>query len=177
MREIITEAELLRCPINEEIKVLDLVFALEVLRMDVYSLDKSFLTGFHKEMVNHMLQRGTMATKVLFSPNICAELFTLEQYTDNTRYIINKLVGRRDYEGYRQDFDDLERQTRRKILKLVETKPDNKHFLIFFWDRQPNLIRFYKDRWLFYPESPTYKIMVEFYGRHKLVEPEEWAED
>jgi len=168
--DVISDEEIFRCPIQEDVRVLDLYFALQILKMDVYALDKSFLSGLHKELVNHMLQRGTMAEKVLFTPNICAELFTLKEFETNQRYIVNKLIGRRDLDGQRiEDFDVIYRQAYRKIIKLSDERKDG--FLIFFWNREPNLIREINNgRWVFYTKSPAYKALVDFYGRYKPIE-------
>lgn len=174
LKEIISDAELYSCPINEHLRVLDFKIALQILRMDVHNLDNSFLTSMHREMVNHMLQRGSMATHVLFSPNFCAELFTYEQYRIFNRYIINKLVGRYDYDGLKMhDFPMIERQMSSKIYKLAGSKRDD--YLIFFWDRQPNLIipdSLNKFGWKFHSDSPAYKGLVDFYGKHKIIKHE-----
>ena len=171
LKEIITEAEIYSCPINEYLKVLDFSIALEILRMDVHNLDNSFLTSMHREFMNHMLQRGTMAQMILFSPNFCAELFTYEQYKIFNRYIINKLVGRYDLDGKKiLDFGVLERQVNNKIYKLAGGKKDG--YLLFFWDRQPNLIipdPLNPHGWKFHADSPAYKGLVDFYGKHKVI--------
>lgn len=166
-KEIITQAEIDACQIGEEIRVLDLVIAFEILRMNVCELHTGFYSQLHKELLHHILQRGSMAEKILVSPNICAELFTVEQINDNQRYVINKLVGRRDFEGRRQeDFDCLYRQTLRKLLKLTEDV--RQPYLVFFWNREPNLILFDGIEWRFHPNSPAYKSLVSFYGKFNL---------
>jgi len=168
-KEIITDVEIAMCPISESIKVLTLFEALQILKMDVKAMDASFLTGLHQELIHHMIQRGTMAEHVLISPNICAELFTIEQIRDNEHYVINKLLGRRDSEGHRnEDFDTLSRQTFRKILKLIDDLNDD--YLTFFWAKEPNLIYRVNSEWRFHPKSPAYKALVDFYGRWKPVD-------
>jgi len=146
--------------------------------MNVCELHTGFYSQLHKELLHHILQRGTMARTILASPNICAELFTLAEYHENNRYIINKLVGRRDYEGHRQeDFDCLYRQSTRKLMKLIDGLANE--YRIFFWGREPNLIlsnatgqfgSILSDTtgWRFHPDSPAYKSLVAFYGKFSL---------
>ena len=167
-REIIGDDELYACPIDEHIRVIDFNIALQILRMDVHNLDNSFLTTMHREMVNQMLQRRTMAKQVLFTPNFCAELFSKQEYLDNSRYIVNKLIGRFDYEGrWTEDMRPLEKQVYRKILKFDD--PLNKGFY-FFWDREPNLIMPDGELgWRFASDSPAYKSLLEFYAKFKLI--------
>ncbi len=166
-KEIISDKEIFDCPISEHVRVLDFNIALQILRMDVHNLDNSFLTGMHREFMNQALQRRTMAKHMLFTPNFCAELFTTQEYLNNNRYIVNKLIGRFNYDGqWTEDIEPLERQTYRKILKLTsDCKTD---YRIFFWDRQPNAICLKDKDWIFIPSSPAYKSLLEVYAKFKL---------
>ena len=173
-KQIITDEEKFLCPISEHINVVTHAEALAILKMDVFSLQKSYISFLHQELIHHAFQRKTMAKHFLLSPNIVAELFTLDEYINNKRYIVNKLVGRHDLNGQRVwDIEPLERQTYRKVLKLLDRKKDG---LIFFFNREPNVLNVREPnvsnvsthQWSFHPDSPAYKSLLEVYGRYAL---------
>ncbi len=166
-KEFISDQERTACPINESIQVLTHADALKMLHMDVWAMKESYITPMHKELLHNIFQRMSMAKNMLLTPNICAELFTLDEYTVNNRYIINKLVGRHDLNGQRiWDIEPLERQTYRKLLKLTGDYHD---YLLFFWNRLPNAIYRKEGTWRFIPESPAYKSLLEVYAKYKLL--------
>ena len=142
---------------NEPIKIIDINEAWNMLDVLYESLSTSYLNALHLQILHDILQRNTLATHILITPNIVAELFTLEEAQQHRDYITRRLIGTQIKNDHLvKDKDTLWRQTYRLMLKIHNK---NVPQLYFFYHGQVNSLVQDLDCWHFHTSSPLYKTL------------------
>ena len=153
--------ESLKCPIGETIVIIDKTRAWGILKSELECFETTFLNMLHAELLHNILQRNSPAEFILLTPNIVAELFSMDDAIKHRDYIARRLIGTVVEEDHLStDRDILWRQTYRKMLKTDKVKLNNQ--LWFFYQRQPNWIYQDTEDWRF-GDTQIYKDLKKLY--------------
>lgn len=143
---------------DEPISIINLETAWRMLDAPYESLTHHFINALHIQLIFDILQRNTLATNILVSPNIVAELFTWDEANKHRDYIARRLIGNQLYNNHlTKDRDTIWRQAYRKMkamqIDLIQ--------LFFFYHGIPNYVYKDGDGWHLGQNTPIYRSLYK----------------